>query len=125
MGVFSIDADVKGLPDSAGFVPVRGLLVDSGSELTWLPSGALARAGVVVSKRGERFVTADGREIVRDVGYALLRCGAFETVDEVVFGLPGDLSLLGARTLEGFGARVDAREKRLVASGPHLVAACA
>ena len=32
--------------------------------------------------------------------------------------LPGDLQLLGARTLEGFAARVDSRQKRLVASGP-------
>jgi hypothetical protein len=43
-------------------------------------------------------------------------------VDEVVFGQPGDLALLGARTLEGFHARVDPRAKRLVASGPHLAA---
>ena len=43
-------------------------------------------------------------------------------VDEVVFGQPGDLVLLGARTLEGFGADVDSRRKRLVASGRHLAA---
>jgi len=43
-------------------------------------------------------------------------------VDEVVFGQPGDLPLLGARTLEGFGARVDPRNKRLVAAGPRLAA---
>jgi hypothetical protein len=46
-------------------------------------------------------------------------------VDEVVFAQPGDLALLGARTLEGFGARVDPRLKRLVASGPHLAALAA
>jgi hypothetical protein len=39
-------------------------------------------------------------------------------VDEVVFGEEGDLSLLGARTLEGFNARVDAYQKKLVAAGP-------
>jgi hypothetical protein len=43
-------------------------------------------------------------------------------VDEVVFGEPGDLHLLGARTLVGFGALVDARKKRLVAAGPYPVA---
>ena len=52
--------------------------------------------------------------------------GAF-TVDvrvtnEVVFAQPGDLSLLGARTLEGFNAQVDSRKKRLVAAGPIPVA---
>jgi hypothetical protein len=52
------------------------------------------------------------------VGYAIVRCGSFETVDEVVFAQPGDLQRLGARTLEGFNAVVDARRKRLVAAGP-------
>ncbi len=31
---------------------------------------------------------------------------------------PGDLTLLGARTLEGFNATIDPRKKRLVAEGP-------
>ena len=43
---------------------------------------------------------------------------------EVVFARPGDLSLLGARTLEDFNATVDARRKRLVTGGP-LPAMCA
>ena len=43
-------------------------------------------------------------------------------MDEVVFARSEDLSLLGARTLEGFAARVDSREKRLVAAGPIPVA---
>ena len=46
----------------------------------------------------------------------------FQTVDEVVFAEPGDQLLLGARTLEGFNARVDSKQKKLVAAGP-LVAA--
>jgi len=40
----------------------------------------------------------------------------------VVFAQPGDLSLLGSRTLEGFGAVVDARKKQLVAAGPYPAA---
>ena len=43
------------------------------------------------------------------------------TVDEVVFARDEDLRLLGARTLEGFAARVDPRQRRLVASGPSPV----
>ena len=53
---------------------------------------------------------------------AVIECGEFKTVDEVVFAQPGDLSLLGARTLEGFNAQVDSRKKRLVAAGPMPVA---
>ncbi|HWE39685.1 MAG TPA: hypothetical protein VG406_24260 [Isosphaeraceae bacterium] len=40
------------------------------------------------------------------------------TVDEVVFAEPGDLLLLGARTLDGLNLTVDARQKTLVAAGP-------
>ena len=43
-------------------------------------------------------------------------------MDEVVFADEGDLSLLGARTLEGLNARVDPEGKRLVAAGPILAA---
>jgi predicted aspartyl protease len=93
-------------------------MVDSGAEVSWLPEEALRSLGIDVFKKDERFVTADGRTITRDVGIALIRCGEFKTVDEVVFAKPGDLKLLGARTLEGFNALVDPRRKRLVAAGP-------
>lgn len=56
------------------------------------------------------------------VGYASRRGGEFKAVDEVVFAQPDDLRLLGDRTLEGFGARVDSRAKCLVAAGPLPVA---
>ena len=65
---------------------------------------------------------ANGEVITRDVGYAILRANGFETVDEVVSGRPGDLNPLGAHTLEGFGAIIDARRKQLVAAGPYLAA---
>jgi hypothetical protein len=48
--------------------------------------------------------------------------GRAETIDEVVFARPGDLQLLGCRALEGLSLKVDSRAKRLVASGPRLVA---
>jgi hypothetical protein len=98
------------------------MLVDSGSEFSWVPEPLLKEAGVRVVKKDLGFVMANGQTITRSAGYAILRVGRFETVDEVVFGQPGDLALLGARTLEGFGAAVDARRKRLVAAGPHLAA---
>lgn len=46
---------------------------------------------------------ANGQTVTRSVGYAIVRAAGFETVDEVVFGEPGELCQLGARTLEGFG----------------------
>ena len=122
MGVFHVDAEVAGIRGRRPPVPVRGLLVDSGSQFSWIPEMILRSAGVRVVKKDLTFVMANGQSVTRSTGYAILRAAGFETVDEVVFGQPGDLSLLGARTLEGFGASVDARRKRLVAAGPNVAA---
>ena len=125
MGVFHITCEVQGIQPGSAATSVDGLLVDSGSELTWLPAAVLAAAGVVVAKRDQQFCMANGQTIARSIGYALVRAEGFQTVDEVVFGQPGDLAILGTHTLKGFGAVVDSRRKRLVAAGPHVVAAAA
>jgi hypothetical protein len=52
----------------------------------------------------------------RDIGYCILEAEGFATNDEVVFAQPGDMHLLGVRTLEGFGVTVDAVAHRLVAT---------
>ena len=96
----------------------RRVLVDCGSEMTWLPELDLRAAGVEVFKRDQLFVMANGQYVTRNVGAAVIECGEFKTVDEVVLGQTGDLSLLGARTLEGFNAVVDARKRKLIAAGP-------
>jgi hypothetical protein len=41
--------------------------------------------------------------VTRDVGHAVLASEGFDTADEVVFGTPRDLVLLGVRTVEGVG----------------------
>jgi hypothetical protein len=122
MGVFRIDCQVVNLSDPNRSIVVPQLLVDTGSELSWLPETALLRVGVYVAKKDLLFVIANGQTIARSTGYAILRASGFETVDEVVFGEPGDLFLLGARTLEGFGAGADPTNRRLVAAGPHPAA---
>ena len=122
MGVFYIDAEVVNIRRSARKVTVPKLLVDSGAEYTWVPEAMLKRANIQIVKKDLPFLMANGQAITRSVGYAIVRAAGFETVDEVVFGQPGDLSLLGSRTLEGFGAMIDARKKRLVAGGPHPAA---
>ena len=94
------------------------VLVDTGSEMTWIAADVLRSLRLDVRKKDQAFVMANGQHISRDVGYAIIRCGEFETIDEVVFAQPGDLQLLGARTLEGFNATIDPRRKRLVAAGP-------
>jgi predicted aspartyl protease len=122
MGTFHIAGEFASLRRPNHFRGIPRMLVDTGSEYTWIPAELLREAGVVPAKKDLEFLMANGQTITRSVGYVVLRAQGFETVDEAVFGEPGDLVLLGARTLEGFGARVDTRAKRLVASGPHPAA---
>ena len=89
-------------------------LVDTGSELSWLPGDALQAAGIAPRRR-RTFITATRETVTRHVGYAILAAEGYETTDEVVFAEPGDMSLLGVRTIEGFGVLVDNVGHRFVA----------
>jgi predicted aspartyl protease len=100
------------------------ILVDTGSEYTWVPASKLEGIGVCREKKDVRFVMANGEVITRSVGFAIVRVDKQFTIDEVVFAEPGDLLRLGARTLEGLNLIVDSGRKRLVAAGP-VPAACA
>jgi predicted aspartyl protease len=95
--------------------PPQEALVDTGSELTWLPAEVLAKIGVA-PRRKRAFLTATKQAVERNVGYAILRANGYETADEVVFAEPGDLTLLGVRTIEGFGVMVDNIAHRFVAT---------
>ncbi len=90
-------------------------LVDSGSELTWLPADVLTSVGIT-PRRKRMFSTATQQKVEREVGYAILSAEGYETNDEVVFAEPGDMTLLGVRTLEGFGVMVDNIAHRFVAT---------
>ena len=83
-----------------------------------MPAKVLERLDIGREKKDVRFVMANGQEITRSVGFAIIRLDAFFTIDEVVFGEPGDLALLGARTLEGLNLQVNPQTKKLVAAGP-------
>ena len=125
MGVFRISCTIQNVASPSKSTAIKQVIVDTGSEFTWIPREELEHIGVTVRKRDVPFVMANGVAITRDVGYAVVKTNGFETVDEVVFAQPGDMKLLGSRTLEGFGATVDARRKRLVAVGPQLAAQAA
>ena len=96
-------------------------LVDTGSELTWLPADVLKSVGITL-RRKRVFTTAIQQKIEREVGYAILSAEGYETNDEVVFAEAGDLTLLGVRTLEGFGVMVDNIGHRFVATATIVAA---
>lgn len=122
MGTFRTELRIANLVDRTREVTVGEALVVSGSEYTWVPGSLLDAIGVSREKKDVSFTMANGQMVTRTIGYAIVRSGKFETVDEVVFGEPGDLSLLGARSLEGFNAKVDSHRKQLVAAGPVVAA---
>ena len=118
MGAFHINCRVENHIDRSKSVRIPKLLVDTGSEYTWVPAAKLGKIGVSREKKDLRFVMANGEVITRSVGFAIVRLGRNFTIDEVVFAEPGDLNLLGARTLEGLNLTVDAIRKKLVAARP-------
>jgi predicted aspartyl protease len=118
MGTFYIKCKVENIADRKRSSVLPKMLVDTGSELTWVPAGTLEKLDIEREKKDLTFVMAHGQQITRSVGFAIIRYDKYFTVDEVVFAEKGDLLLLGARTLEGLSLAVDAKDKKLVASGP-------
>ncbi|OHB72059.1 MAG: hypothetical protein A2V70_05595 [Planctomycetes bacterium RBG_13_63_9] len=123
MGAFYTGCRVENHVDRSKSTRLSKLLVDTGSEYTWIPASRLESIGVKREKKDVRFIMANGEVVTRSIGFAVLRVGSHFTIDEVVFAEPGDLLLLGARTLEGLNLMVDSARKKLVAAGP-LPAAC-
>jgi predicted aspartyl protease len=93
------------------------LLVDTGSECTWIAAATLESIGVH-PRETDRFQLANGSIVRRAIGFAIVHVGRRFTTDEVVFAEPGDAELLGARSLDGLGLVPDPRRKRLVSAGP-------
>lgn len=114
MSMFKVNLVAANPKDEQRTTPPIEALVDTGSELSWLPAELLLQTGVT-PRREHTFATATGQVIKRQVGYAILRAEGYETADDVVFAEPGDMHLLGVRTLEGFGVTVDNIGHRFVA----------
>jgi predicted aspartyl protease len=122
MGTFYTSCTVESHVDRSKSIRVPKLLVDIGSDDTWIPAAMLEKIGIKREEKDVPFVMANGQTITRSIGFAILRIGPHFTTDEVVFAEPGDLLLLGARTLEGMNLAVDAKRKKLVAAGPRTAA---
>ena len=90
MGTFRVDCQVEDHVEPRRKATVRGLLVDTGSEHTWIPAAVLKRLRVKPRKKDVAFVMANGKTITRTIGFAVLRIGESFTIDEVVFAQEGD-----------------------------------
>lgn len=122
MGIFRTTLSVAPLTDPDSRREFIDVIVDTGSEYNWIPADALRQLGIQ-PVRVDRFETADGRVLERDVGFAMLYAGGRSTPTIVVFAQPADLLLLGAFGLEGLNLRVDLARRELVPAGPVPAAA--
>jgi predicted aspartyl protease len=120
MSLFKVSVLARNTKDETRVSMPVDALVDTGSELTWLPRQVLEGIDIAPVRR-RNFSTATQQLVTRETGYAILSAEGFETIDEVVFAEAGDLSLLGVRTIEGFGVTVDNVAHRFIAA-PTIVA---
>jgi len=120
MGTFRTTIMIESVERRGEMRPIEDALVDTGSEYTWVPRAVLADLRIR-PEQTQRFVVADGRHLERQVGIAIVHAAGAMAPDFVVFAEPGDMILLGARSLEGLNMRVDAERKQLV--GPILAGA--
>jgi predicted aspartyl protease len=124
MGTFRVDVEIENPARPGERRTLASVLVDTGAELSWVPATLLESLGIE-RYSSWRFRQADGTVIERWVGPAFVHVAGKRTTDDLVFGEPGDLVLLGSRSLEGLNFRVEPVTKRLVDAGPAPAAAAA
>lgn len=117
MGTFRIDVELENPADPRRRRAFAGVLVDTGAELSWFPATVLEDMGITRRKQLQ-FRQADGTVLTRWTGSAVIHAAGTLATDDVVFGDPRDLVLLGARSLEGLNLRIDPVLKRLIDAGP-------
>ncbi len=117
MGTFCVDIEIENPARPGERRTVRSVLVDTGAELSWVPAEALESLGIERYNKWH-FRQADGTILERWAGGAFIYVAGKRTNDDVVFGEPGDLVLLGSRTLEGLNFRIEPVTKQLVDAGP-------
>ena len=124
MGTFRVDVQIENPVRPGERRALPSVLVDTGAELSWFPAPLLESLRIERRKTW-RFRQADGTVLERWTGLAFVHVAGTSASDDVVFGEPGDLVLLGSRSLEGLNLRIEPVSKRLVDAGPAPAAAAA
>ena len=124
MGTFRVAVEIENPVRPGQRRGLSSVLVDTGAELSWFPAPLLEALGIERRKIW-RFRQADGTVLERWTGLAFVHVAGTSASDDVVFGEPGDLVLLGSRSLEGLNLRIEPVSKRLVDAGPAPAAAAA
>ena len=117
MGTFRVTIEIENPIWPGPRQALDGVLVDTGSELSWAPAPVLEELGIARRIR-KRFRQADGTILERWTGLAFVHVAGASASDDIVFGEPSDAVLLGARSLEGLNLRVDPVHRVLIDAGP-------
>ena len=124
MGTFRISVELAAVGREDDRRAVHSVLIDTGSELSWFPAEVLESLAIKRAKLS-RFRQASGAVVERWTGAATIYAAGTLTFDEVVFAESTDMTILGARTLEGLNLTIDPANKRLIDAGPVLAAVAA
>lgn len=101
MAAFTIRCKIENISSRSESAEIPRMLVDTGSECTWVTAKTLEKLDVEREKKDISFIMAKGQVVTRRVEFAIVGYDKFFTVDKVVFAERRDLLLLGARTLDG------------------------
>ena len=73
MGTFHVRCKIENPSERSASVIIPKLLVDTGNEFTWVSERMLERIGIGREKKDVPFVLANGQEVTRSVGVAIIR----------------------------------------------------
>jgi predicted aspartyl protease len=113
-------ADVT-LRGARGEIVLQGVLVDTGATYTVLERDALERVGAWPIPHRLRLELGDGRAVEADV-YAVIVCVEGRCAPTLAASFRGARNVLGVRTLEDLGLRVDPASGKLEPVRPAGVA---
>ena len=111
MGITLLDVTIGNLADRRRTAAVE-CIVDSGAIFAIVPARVLRRIGVRAD-RSEEFTLADGTHVRRRMGDALFAIAGQRGASPVIFGEPGDATVMGAVTLETLGLMLDPLRREL------------
>jgi predicted aspartyl protease len=111
MGLTSVVVRISNPADRSRGVEAE-MLVDSGAIFSVVPAEELHALGIAPEKV-ERFSLADATSVTRPVGIARFEVAGRSGGAPVIFGEPGDVWLLGARSLESLGLLLDPLKREL------------
>lgn len=112
MGTFFVEVLIAA-PHRPEATQLLKLLVDTGSTYSWVAGTVLRGLGIEPTER-RRILTIEGRATERPAAEVLMTLEGRTLHTLCLFGESGDLEVLGAYTLEGFGLAADPVQRRLI-----------